>query len=404
MTALGYELKQRGHRVTVIGLLDAQERAIAAGLNFLAIGKDKYPQGSMSTILARLGEMNGLSALRYNLQEFSRLADTFLDEAPEVIEQAGIETLLIDQIVLEGETIAQHLNIPFITVCSALLVNREDTVPPHFTDWNYDPTSLSRLRNRAGYYFLYRLVHPIAEVVNKYRQKWNLPPYSYASEPYSQLAQLSQQPAEFEFPREHLPKCFHFTGPYSNPASREPIPFPFERLTGQPLIYASLGTILNRLMWIFDNIAEACVGMNAQLVISLGGSSSPESLGQLPGNPLVVKYAPQLELLQKAALTITHAGLNTTLESLSYGVPMVAIPIANDQPAVAARISWTRTGEVVPLSKLTVPKLRAAIAQVLSEDAYKQNALRLQSAIARSQGTSRAADIVEQVASTQKPV
>ena len=122
------------------------------------------------------------------------------------------------------------------------------------------------------------------------------------------------------------------------------------------------------------------------------------------GNPLVVEYAPQLELIKKATLTITHAGMNTTLECLSSGVPMVAIPIVNDQPGVATRIAWTGTGEVVPLGKLSVKKLQKAIKRVLTEDSYKKNALRLQEAIKRSGGVSRAADIVEQVVSTGKPV
>ncbi|MGA7216366.1 MAG: hypothetical protein WBX20_19355, partial [Terrimicrobiaceae bacterium] len=37
------------------------------------------------------------------------------------------------------------------------------------------------------------------------------------------------------------------------------------------------------------------------------------------GSPIVVPFAPQLELLRRAALTITHAGLNTALESLNQG-------------------------------------------------------------------------------------
>lgn len=110
-------------------------------------------------------------------------------------------------------------------------------------------------------------------------------------------------------------------------------------MTGQPLIYASLGTLQNRLQYVFQYIAQACVGLDAQLIISLGGGISPESIPELPGSPLVVGYAPQLELLQKASLVITHAGLNTTIESLSHGVPMVAIPISLDQPGVAARIT-----------------------------------------------------------------
>ena len=146
------------------------------------------------------------------------------------------------------------------------------------------------------------------------------------------------------------------------------------------------------------------MGLDAQLVISLGGATSPEALPDLPGSPLVVGYAPQLELLKRTTLTITHAGLNTTLESLSNGVPMVAIPIANDQPGVGARLAWTGAGEVVPLARLSVPKLRDAIAGVLKDDTYRKNTSRLAEAIARAGGVSRAADIVEQVISTGKPV
>jgi zeaxanthin glucosyltransferase len=124
----------------------------------------------------------------------------------------------------------------------------------------------------------------------------------------------------------------------------------------------------------------------------------------LPGSPLIVDYAPQLELLKKAALTITHAGLNTTLESLSNGVPIVAIPITNDQPGVAARIAWAGAGAMVPLSGLNVPELGKVIQNVLRERSYKNNASRLQDAIRRAGGVKRGADIVEQAISTGKPV
>jgi MGT family glycosyltransferase len=139
-------------------------------------------------------------------------------------------------------------------------------------------------------------------------------------------------------------------------------------------------------------------------VISLGGGASPESLRQLPGNPIVVGYAPQLELLQKAAVSITHAGMNTTLESLSNGVPMVAIPVMNDGPGVAARIAYTGVGEVVTLKELNVPKLRSAIVKVLSQESYKQRAIEMQGAIGRAGGVKKAVDIIEQVILTGKPV
>ena len=83
---------------------------------------------------------------------------------------------------------------------------------------------------------------------------------------------------------------------------------------------------------------------------------------------------------------------------------MVAIPIANDQPGVAARITWSGVGEVVPLKRLGVPSLRTAITKVLANDSYRENAVRMQGAIKAAGGVSRAADIIEQVLLTGKPV
>ncbi len=404
MTTLGWELQQRGHRVTVFGPLDAQPNSLAAGLEFRVIAESDFPEGAIPQMLAELGKMSGLRAFQYTVACFQKTATVLLRESPKIIKEAGVDALLVDQATIEGGSVAEYLNIPFVTVCSALMLNQDISVPPYFSPWNYNPAWWAQLRNRGSYAMLNSIVQPILKVITEYRKEWKLPPFFSSNDLFSKLAQLSQQPAEFEFPRKNLPKCFHFTGPYHNSNARKPVSFPFEKLTGQPLIYASMGTLQNRLIGIFHTIAEACLGLDAQLVISLGGGFKSESIPTLPGSPIVVEYAPQLELLEKASLVITHAGMNTTLESLTQGVPMVAIPIANDQPGVAVRIAWTGSGEVVPLARVSVPILRKAVKLVLTQDSYKQNALRLQEAIHRAGGVSRAADIIEKVVATEEPV
>jgi zeaxanthin glucosyltransferase len=404
MTTLGHELQQRGHRVTLFGILDARPQTLAAGLEFWAIGEAEFPAGASAAANTKLGELSGIAAFKQIVKMFRQSTTMLLDEAPQAISAAGVEVLLVDQTSSGGGTVADFLNLPFITVCCALMLNLEIGIPPFNTTWSYSPAWWAKLRNRFSYQLLARIAQPIVKTVADRRQQWQLPPHIHPNDPFSKLAQICQQPPEFEFPRQHLSPSFHFTGPYSRPDSREPACFPFEKLTGQPLIYASMGTLQNQLSGVFENIAQACVGLDAQLVIALGGGSNPESLPNLPGSPLVVGYAPQLELLQKATLTITHAGMNTALESLSNAVPMVAIPIANDQPGVAARIAWTGTGEIVTLTRLSSSRLQTAVKQVLTKESYKQNAVRLQAAIHRAGGVSRAADIVEQVAKTGQPV
>jgi UDP:flavonoid glycosyltransferase YjiC (YdhE family) len=66
-----------------------------------------------------------------------------------------------------------------------------------------------------------------------------------------------------------------------------------------------MGTLQNRVSHAFREIARACEGLDAQLVISLGGGKSPEEIGALPGNPIVVPFEPQLDLLARAVLSPT---------------------------------------------------------------------------------------------------
>ncbi|NES66843.1 MAG: glycosyltransferase, partial [Okeania sp. SIO2D1] len=393
MLPLGQELQRRGHRVTLFGVLDTQRKAMQAGLEFQAIGEQDFPIGATKKMFAELGKLNGLSALKCTIDFLQQGATVTLRDAPVLMKAAGVEAVLVNQGSVEGGTVADFLRIPFVTVCSAVVLNPEPTVPPFNTTWNYSTAWWAILRNKIGYKILNIVASPIRKVITEYRQQWKLTLHTQPNDAYSKLAQLSQAPIEFEFPRQNLPQWFHFTGSYHSSASREFVAFPWERLTDKPLIYASMGTLQNRLLGVFEMIAAACAELDAQLVISLGGSTTPESLPSLQGNPLIVGYAPQLELLEKATMMITHAGMNTTMECLKNGVPMVAIPVTNDQPGVAARIAWTGAGEVVPLKRLTVSRLQKAISQVLTQPSYKQNSLRLQKAIKTAGGVTRAADI-----------
>ena len=179
--------------------------------------------------------------------------------------------------------------------------------------------------------------------------------------------------------------------------------FPWERLTGEPLIYASMGTILNGRVDVFHTIVAALAkNKNLQLVLSLGDQLDPKQIGPVPNNAIIVKRAPQLELLKRTSVCITHAGLNTVLESLAQGVPQVAIPIAYDQPGVAARIAHKHTGVVTALDKLSAEHLASLLNDLLNDATYRENARKLQKAIADANGLSVAADLVEESLGVRK--
>lgn len=108
---LGYELQNRGHQVTLFGVVDVQPKTVAAGLKFQAIGESEYPVGAVAQVLTRLGELDGLAALQYTINYYKQGASIVLRDAPKVIKEAGVQTLLIDQSTLEGGTVADFLNI-----------------------------------------------------------------------------------------------------------------------------------------------------------------------------------------------------------------------------------------------------------------------------------------------------
>lgn len=391
--ALGRELIERGHRVSFLHMPDLADRIRAEGLEFIPIGQADHPKGSLAHSLAALGRLEGLRALRFTISAVARTTEMMMRDAPRAIADARISALLTDQMEPAGGAIAEHLGLPFVTICNALAINREPDIPPAFTSWRWSEAWWARFRNRLGYAASDRLTRPISRVVNRHRRAWRLRPLATPDDSFSPLAQISQQPPLFDFPRRHLPEHFHYVGPLRRPLPA-PISFPWERLDGRPLIYASLGTLQNGRYEVFRCFAEACRNLDMQLLITHGGGLTDAESSNLPGNPVIVSYAPQMKVLSRARLTLTHAGLNTVLDSLTFGVPLVAVPIAYEQGAIADRIRYSGVGEVLPLAALTASNLREAVCRVLSNVSCLSNAARIACSIRQAGGVVKAADIV----------
>ena len=393
---LGRELRSRGHRVTLISLADARRFAEAADLEFHPLGSENHVPGQLVEEMARLGGLSGIPALAETIRLFRMELKIHLNELVPAVQSRDFDALIVDQTTVLGGTAADVARVPFITLANAVLIHPDPAVPPCLSHWGYSESRWSQWRNSATYWLFDTAAAPLLRTINRFRRRYGLPRLRSLQDLKSPHAILSQLFPLFEFPRVRSTPNLHQIGPLSSPSARAPVSFPYERLDGRPLIYASMGTQQNRQKHIFETIAAACEPLSMQLVISQGRAEA-EPLENLNGSPIVVPFAPQLDLLSRSALTITHAGLNTALESLAAGVPMVAIPIANDQPGVAARIAWSGAGETIPPRRLTVPRLRAAIEKVLNDPSYRAAVARLQADVQRAGGPRRACDVIEQV-------
>lgn len=395
MTALARRLEQRGHEVVIFGIADCEPRVRAAGIHFHQIGALDYQPGTLAALDRRLGELHGLATFRFTADRVKNTAHMVLRDGPAAVLAERCEALLCDEADM-GTTVAEYLGLPFVSIAFFPPLIQDDRIPAFCFPWQTGAGALTRLRNRLGFRLLSRFAAPIYAVVNQQRAAWGLAPLKGATDALSPLAQITQLPRALEFDIPDLPPNLHYTGPWVDARQRPAVDFPWDELDDRPLVYASLGTLQNGADHIFRTIAEACAPLDCQLVLSLGGGLSPDCFPDLPGSPMVVGYAPQLELLKRAAVCITHAGLNTVLESLQEGVPLVAIPLGNDQPGVAARLHARGAGLVIPRSGLSVPRLRNAVSAALTEPSYRTSAAVIQSAIHSIDSLDLAAGIVEQ--------
>ena len=386
MTALARHLQARNHEVVFLYSTEAN------GLPFVpAPEKDQISENR-----AEQSKRSGDDALRSGLSQVMAQTETILKSLPEIVQKWGVDALLLDTVQFYAELGPMQLGMPFVHVSNGLHFDYSGYTPLCVYGWPHETTPAALARNREGVAKWTDLFQSVNGGIRAHAESIGLKiDWNDLSSTLSPFASISQTPSAFDFESSHWPSQFYHTGPFHDGKGRESVDFPWERLTGEPLIYASMGTILNGRVDVFQNIVAALAkNKNLQLVLSIGDQVDPRQIGPVPNNAIIVKRAPQLELLKQTSVCITHAGLNTVLESLAQGVPQLAIPVSYDQPGVAARIAQKQTGVVTSLDKLRADHLSTLLNEVLSNTIYRDNARKLQKAIAEANGLSVAADLI----------
>jgi MGT family glycosyltransferase len=125
--------------------------------------------------------------------------------------------------------------------------------------------------------------------------------------------------------------------------------------------------------------------------MSVGDLIDLRHFQQVPPHIIIKRYLPQLEVLRRSDLFITHGGMNSVNEALYYHVPLIVIPKDADQPIIARRISELGAGVRMKRTRLTVQKLRDQAIAVLSNPTFADNARKIGETLAQAGGYQRAA-------------
>jgi zeaxanthin glucosyltransferase len=233
-------------------------------------------------------------------------AETILKSLPAIVQANGVDALVIDAVQTYAELGAMRLGMPYIHVSAAMYHDYTGCTPLCVYGWPHQTTPAALARNREGVAKFVKLLETGNAGVRAYAESLGLKiDWKDPGSTLSPLASITQVPKAFDFENSHWPSQFHHTGPFHDGKGREDVDFPWERLTEEPFIYASMGTILNGRVDVFRTIVAALAKhKDLQLVLSVGDQVDSEQIGPVPNNAIIVKRAPQLELLKHASVCI----------------------------------------------------------------------------------------------------
>lgn len=167
----------------------------------------------------------------------------------------------------------------------------------------------------------------------------------------------------------------------------------WDKEKGRPLIYISMGTVINDRPDFYSKCIHALKNLNADVIISCGNAIDREALRTLPDNIQVHPYVDQLEVLSKADVFITHCGMNSVSESLYMATPMVLYPQTSEQKAVARRVTEIDAG--IMLEDDSSQGIRTAVQEILNNRAYGKAAAECGADFRACGGTAGAAEFIE---------
>jgi MGT family glycosyltransferase len=217
---------------------------------------------------------------------------------------------------------------------------------------------------------------------------------------------LAFEPPGFSDPAQPPVRTAHLFRPVPfSDSGEEELPAWVGHLPGRPTIYATLGTVFNtRTPGLFEAILEGLRDEPVNLILTIGRDRSAGDFGLQPDNVHVEQYIPQSLLLPHCDLVITHAGFSTVAAALSYGLPMVAIPIDADQPVNAQRCVELGVAELIEYGRRTPESICESVRTVLANASYRLSAERIRDQTAALAGPEHAAALLERLATEKQPI
>jgi MGT family glycosyltransferase len=368
------ELGARGDEVVYYSSVAFADRIREAGAGFRA-----YRNRFLTDMRQLPGQLEALGWL------LTRTSGEVLDEELAGWRELRPDYVIADSVAPWGQWAGEILDVPVVTSISTFAFNRQ--VAAYAFRHGVRPKSvrlaLSKLRHTAKACFLMR------ELRRRFGAEGPGIVRSVAGTSGLNIVYTSRlfQPCE-----ESFDEAFQFVGPAIEERSARD-DFPWERLEHPVVIYVSMGTLFDPGPAFYAGCFAAFGRMDCQVVLS-AGAGSLDSAGASPDNFIVRPRVPQLDVLRRASVFVTHGGMNSVSEGLYYGVPLVVVPQMSEQAIVGRRVEELGAGVYVAKEDATADSLRAGVERVSAEGTFREAAARVRASFLEAGGVGRAAEAI----------
>jgi MGT family glycosyltransferase len=367
---LAHQLRERGHSVFYLGPEDSAELVGREGFDFVPVLRQIFPAGTMQRLRAARTGASGAADAPDEESYFEMFMGALArgEGVDEPVREVRPDLFIIHSFLgLNALVMDYRYGVPVVLLCPLLRsVSRAQSLKAL-------QDMLFRMRNGASDFFdLARRKNPSARTLGDLTAR------------LLRMRELVQCPAEFDLPRkaEIDPELFHIEASV-HLDRRDDRGFPWERLDpGRKLLYVSLGSqshLAGRetALRFLRSVAEGAARRPEwQLVLGTGGMVEPADL-PLPPDAVALPWIPQIPVLERAALMVTHGGLGTIKECIFHDVPMVVFPISRDQPENARRVVHHGLGVRGELAAATPDAVFEAVERVDREPSFRESVARM---------------------------
>lgn len=382
MMAAARALRRAGHRPVVVGPPDLTAK-IPEDIETMTVGTTDLPPGQLDAMCACLSRMTSWGDVQQMFDTVATLSQFYLTHLPAAIDRLGADAILHDQLEPGAGIVARGLSrshgLKHISLACALPMNRDASVPPPFMGWRYRPSPFGHWLNGGYYNVVNWLLAEQGRVLEAgarrfglskpdglldWQQAWSV------NDGISRTVDLAQGLASLDFPRDQPPT---YLGPLRDDAASYPgIETIDHERDGRPLAFISLGTLMGGRTRILTAMAKAAIARGLQPIVVHGGRL-PEANSVLPRGTIARDFLNQKKILSEARAAIIHGGYNSTTDAVAAGVPLVTVPLAFEQGAIAARVERAGLGRTVgSIGPSLSQRIQLALGDVLSSKSVAQ--------------------------------